>query len=316
MKSKKNNLEVFLSSRTGKRFFNIFYSWGAAIVIIGAMCKLVHFPIGDMMLVIGMVVEALVFILAGLDNSDIDDDKYIPENQGIVPGGVIGVSTNSSTISKDNASSSVNTTKDVRSTSDRASGPIVIVNGGSAGSSPVGGGGSSVNTNSNAGISTNNTNIGNGNNPVVGTNTSYPNNNQDIANSPNTSTDYHQASQNIGDFSKTMQSLNEASQEILNAYKQMGDNQNLANNLTELNKNIAGLNELFGSLSEQMTSVRYINDSLSRMKNLYDGAIGDGYMFKEESAKMTKHIEALNNVYARLLQAMTSNNNLNQNPPY
>lgn len=49
------------------------------------------------------------------------------------------------------------------------------------------------------------------------------------------------------------------------------------------------------------------------MKNLYDGAIGDSYMFREESAKMTRHIEALNNVYARLLQAMTTNNNNNMN---
>lgn len=36
---KMNSLEVFLSSNSGKKLFNFFYSWGAAIVIIGAQVK-------------------------------------------------------------------------------------------------------------------------------------------------------------------------------------------------------------------------------------------------------------------------------------
>lgn len=111
--------------------------------------------------------------------------------------------------------------------------------------------------------------------------------------------------------------MNEASQKILDAYRNVTDANGFADNLATLNQNVSGLNEVFSgqlqTISEQMAAIRYINDSLQRMKNLYDGAIGDSYMFREESAKMTKHIESLNNVYARLLQAMTTNNNSNMN---
>lgn len=123
--------------------------------------------------------------------------------------------------------------------------------------------------------------------------------------------------QNLEDFSNTIHSLNEASQKMLDAYKNVTETQGFVDNLVTLNQNVSGLNDVFSSqlqtITEQMSAIRYINDSLQRMKNLYDGAIGDSYMFREESAKMTKHIEALNNVYARLLQAMTTNNNNNMN---
>ena len=111
--------------------------------------------------------------------------------------------------------------------------------------------------------------------------------------------------------------MNEASQKLLGAYKHITETQGFVDNLATLNQNVSGLNDVFNTqlqtITEQMSAIRYINDSLIRMKGLYDGAIGDSYMFREESAKMTKHIEALNNVYARLLQAMTTNNN-NMNP--
>lgn len=269
------------------------------------------------MLVIGMIVEALVFILSGLDNSDIDDDKYVPENAGIVVGGTIGASTAGNIITNSNKE---NTSSKGFPNTNNTGNPIVIVSGGTNANNNTGAdanlSGSSnrqgkavPHTNENAYTSSTHSTGSNTPNITANDQTSSDNIQQSIP------SNYAQASQNLDDFSKTMESLNEASQEILNAYRQIGDNQNLAENLTALNKNIAGLNDLFSSLSEQMTAVRYINDSLNRMRNLYDGAIGDSYMFKEESAKMTKHIEALNNVYARLLQAMTSNNNPNHNPP-
>ena len=36
----KNRLEMFLSSERGKRVLNFLYSWGASIVILGALFKL------------------------------------------------------------------------------------------------------------------------------------------------------------------------------------------------------------------------------------------------------------------------------------
>ena len=45
----KNRIEKFLSGDSGKRFFNFAYSIGAAIVILGALFKILHLPGGNFM---------------------------------------------------------------------------------------------------------------------------------------------------------------------------------------------------------------------------------------------------------------------------
>ena len=40
---------------------NMVYGLGAAIVIVGALFKIQHWPYGSLILTIGMIVEALVF---------------------------------------------------------------------------------------------------------------------------------------------------------------------------------------------------------------------------------------------------------------
>lgn len=63
----KNRLEQFLQTKRGKRAIHFAYSFGAALVILGAMFKLLHFPFGNEMLFIGMITEVFVFILSAFD---------------------------------------------------------------------------------------------------------------------------------------------------------------------------------------------------------------------------------------------------------
>lgn len=44
IKRYKNSVERFLSGESGQRFFNFCYSIGAAIVIWGALFKILHLP--------------------------------------------------------------------------------------------------------------------------------------------------------------------------------------------------------------------------------------------------------------------------------
>ena len=76
----KNSLEKFLQTERGKRFINFAYSIGAAIVILGAMFKLLHFPFGNELLFIGMVTEVIVFTLSAFDTPirDYNWDKVFP----------------------------------------------------------------------------------------------------------------------------------------------------------------------------------------------------------------------------------------------
>lgn len=83
-------------SKSTKRLFNMAYGLGAAIVIIGALFKIMHFkfgPItGGLMLTIGMAVEAGVFALSAFEpiEDELDWTKVYPEladGQAIAKGG-------------------------------------------------------------------------------------------------------------------------------------------------------------------------------------------------------------------------------------
>ncbi len=54
----------------GKRFKNFMsklYGWGASIVILGAMFKILHYPGADIMLVIGLTTEAVIFFFSAFE---------------------------------------------------------------------------------------------------------------------------------------------------------------------------------------------------------------------------------------------------------
>ncbi len=59
-------------SNTGKKLMNMVYGLGAAVVIIGALFKIMHWPYGDLMLIVGLVTEAVVFVISAFES--IDDD--------------------------------------------------------------------------------------------------------------------------------------------------------------------------------------------------------------------------------------------------
>jgi gliding motility-associated protein GldL len=63
---------------------NMIYGLGAAIVIVGALFKIQHWPYGSEILTIGMIVEALVFTYSAFEKqqSDLDWSLVYPELAG------------------------------------------------------------------------------------------------------------------------------------------------------------------------------------------------------------------------------------------
>lgn len=55
------------NSYTGKRIISATYSLGASVVILGALFKILHHPIGNIMLSVGMTVESVIFALGIFD---------------------------------------------------------------------------------------------------------------------------------------------------------------------------------------------------------------------------------------------------------
>ena len=68
-------------SKSTKKMFNMAYGIGAAIVIVGALFKIQHWPYGSLILTFGMVVEAIVFFISAFYavEEDLDWTKVYPE---------------------------------------------------------------------------------------------------------------------------------------------------------------------------------------------------------------------------------------------
>ncbi len=75
-------------SKSKKKLFNMAYGLGASVVILGALFKIVHWPGGTEMLIVGMIVEALVFALSAFEQveDDLDWTKVYPELVGGLAG--------------------------------------------------------------------------------------------------------------------------------------------------------------------------------------------------------------------------------------
>lgn len=89
-------LQHWMDSVPGQTFLNYAYSWGAAVVILGALFKLTHLPGGNLMLFIGMGTEVIVFFLSAFDRpfdktevgkelpADYETDEEIAARLGLV----------------------------------------------------------------------------------------------------------------------------------------------------------------------------------------------------------------------------------------
>ena len=72
------------NSRTTKKVTNMVYGLGASVVILGALFKIMHWPGGNEMLILGLVVEALVFAYSAFEpvDDDLDWSLVYPELAG------------------------------------------------------------------------------------------------------------------------------------------------------------------------------------------------------------------------------------------
>ena len=80
-------IQDYLDSPKGRILLNYLYSWGAAVVILGALFKLTHIKGANLMLFIGMGTEVLVFFISGFErpyipNKDEEDYEDAPRIRG------------------------------------------------------------------------------------------------------------------------------------------------------------------------------------------------------------------------------------------
>ena len=67
-------LDNLVRSKGYKNFMSKLYGWGAAVVVIGALFKINHWPGGTIMLIIGMGTETVIFFLSAFEPPHVEFD--------------------------------------------------------------------------------------------------------------------------------------------------------------------------------------------------------------------------------------------------
>ena len=265
----KNIIEMFLSSEKGKRVLNFCYSWGASVVIIGALFKLLHLPYANQILFVAMITEAAVFFISAFErpNDEYHWEDVFPVLKSKNPLDRPDFSAVSGAAAA--ASLGLNVTEeDTRNLSDSIK--------------KLSGAAEQISTQKYL-------------------------------------EQLSSMSEQMEKFSQVTNSLTSASDTLLNAYQHISDNSDgisqnskgYVQQMEALNQNISGLNAVYEaqlrSISMQIENIEQINAGLSRIKDMYNGSVVDSSVFRSETEKMTQQLAQLNQVYSRLLQAMTVN---------
>jgi len=78
-------IKQIVESKGYKNFMSKLYGWGASLVILGALFKIMHYPGAGLMLLIGMGTEALIFFASAFEPLHVEPDWSLvyPELWGI-----------------------------------------------------------------------------------------------------------------------------------------------------------------------------------------------------------------------------------------
>lgn len=283
------HLQKWMDSVPGQTFLNYAYSWGASIVILGALFKLTHLPGANFMLFAGMGTEAIVFFLSAFDRpfDKTADGRDIPthvteeyletgkvtygENEGAAASGgqtiIIGGGSFSGGAGVSAASSSV-------AGSDKGEGAEQIDESVAAAVAP--GAGFSENGAAVAGATMTGGSVAGA--TIAGGNTAWVAGQQGVT--PEMADAQNNYVEELKKLVETLEKVNEQSTRLTRDSEEMEN----------LNRTLTGISKVYEmqlkGASQQIGTIDQIN---------------------EQSRKMAQQIEQLNKIYARMIEAMTVN---------
>ncbi|MDR0757668.1 MAG: gliding motility protein GldL [Tannerella sp.] len=357
----KNKIEMFLSSERGKRVLNFCYSWGASIVVIGAMFKIVHLPYANQILCMSLIFEAVVFFISAFERpvSDYNWEEVFPVlksknpldrpdfgKEGISGGGgvVIGgmVAEGGTAVAGGEGGGGTVIIGNIPQGGTVAGGTVVIGGGGGGTAAPMPR--PTPEQTADAGLKTMGLNVSEEDAQTLAASIKKLGEAAEqiakMADMTDATRSYVEqittVAQNLERFNVVTLSLSEVSDSLVNSCKAISGTQNEENpedmtpgyvqQMGQLNDNLSGLNKFYetqlNGLRSQMDTIHHINAGLSRIRDMYDSSVVDSSAFRAENERMAQLLGQLNQVYSRLLQAMTVNANLSgmpyppQQPPY
>lgn len=287
-------LQKWMDSVPGQTFLNYAYSWGASIVILGTLFKLTHLPGANLMLFLGMGTEVLVFFLSAFDRpfDKTADGRDIPTHitEEYLETGKVIYDTNNSVAGSQPVSGSHPVSGDAVVVGQ----PIVFAPGATA----------------SQGIASAATSEGTASSPVSAA--ASP-----VAASSSDDKDANVAVQQPQ--SAAVQQPVAGSTAWVGGQQQITPEMEEAQNnyveeLKKLVETLEKVNEQSSRLTRDSEEMENLNRTLTGISKVYEmqlkGAsqqIGTIDQINEQSRKMAQQIEQLNEIYTRMIEAMTVN---------
>lgn len=271
-----NGIERFLRGEKGQRFFNFAYSIGAAIVIWGALFKILHLPYGNTLLCIGMGTEIAMFILTAFDRppkeynwEDVFPvlDSHNPEDRPSMNGG----------------------------------GGVAII-----GHAEVPASGGITTEHPHDGTPSRLTASGDGLEAINDASLKYMEGMEAIAEQmkklQETTRALNEVSAVLLDSYRAITENSSTISTSANGYVEQ---------MTDLNRNIAGLNTIYEiqlkSVSGQLDTIERVNRSMKDIRDMYEKSASESNRYCEETERMARYMKQLNSVYEKMITAMTIN---------
>jgi hypothetical protein len=278
MATQYTGIQKWLRTKRGQTFLNYAYSWGASVVIAGALFKLTHMDGADIMLWLGMGTEVIVFFLAGFEPQESMDAQELAEE--VAENAAIAAQTNAS-LSEETVAALANAATGMANAP--VGGGTVIMGGGvpSGGTIVINGGGSSSSSQS--------------------SDTS-----QTSSSTPASPIDAAQLAENISSApvfrSAQFQSMAPEMQEATKAYVEQ------LTALTDTLKEVAEQSARLTRDSEEMENMNRTLTGINRFYEMQLKSVGTQSAtideVNEQTRKLAGQLQELNEVYAKMVEAL------------
>lgn len=298
-------LQKWMDTVAGQTFLNYTYSWGASVVILGALFKLTHLPGANVMLFIGMGTEVFVFFISAFDRpfDKTAEGREMPTHlteEFLASGKVQYTAAEEAAAEQEEQAESgaapqgVEGVRRAAASVSQAAGPTVIYTGGTQ--SYV----SSPQAVSNVAQS-----VADGSQPVV--------NGQSA--SEDGSTVMSAGAAQVGAGIQQPMQPNFVPQMSAEEAAAMNEAQgNYVEELKTLVETLKKVNEQSTRLTRDSEEMENLNRTLTGISKIYEmqlkGAsqqVGTIDQINDQTRKMAEQIERLNQIYARMIEAMTVN---------
>ncbi|MGQ1911399.1 type IX secretion system motor protein PorL/GldL [Marinifilum sp. RC60d5] len=310
------NITELVQSPRWKKFMGYVYGWGASVVLIGALFKIMHYTGAGTLLTIGMSVEAIIFFFSAFEppHEQPDWSLVYPELIGLEPrqqaGGGVGVQAEG--------------LEQLQQLLEKISVEPDKLSHLSAGLAKLTNATDSLSNLSDAATATDGyiQSMNKASESVGEFSGKYVDSTQEISNSAQKlSTSYQETASAIENSGKDFAGkVNESGNNLLNSYQKVDqalqtdfskiseNSNNFNTSMESMNNNLSSLNAIYElqlkQSNQQIDNAKNLHQDLDKVLETLTATLDNAQTYRKETEQLNTNLSALNTIYGNMLSAM------------